>query len=516
MSTTNQPPSSPDSEELVAYLDGELPPDNCRRVERRLSDDEAYRLKLTELEQAWSALDELPHAAARDDFARTTIEMVALTAERESADEIASKSFSGRAAAAAVARSIRRRELLLGICCALLATAGFAAVRSMLPDSNRELIDDLPVVVQLDVLVEVGELDFLRGMYGIDFGSPTDDPSSISAALVPNASSADWDTPASRRAWIEQLPAGSQAELAVKLTRFHSLSPATERDRLRRLEREIAAADDRDQLWATLAAYGQWIKTLTPGKRTELREIESTDERLREVEQLVRQSDRQPQHLSLADEKALQEAILDFVDGRRQQLMQELRRRGVPDHERRVEGRSMAVVALLVIGREIREERVQEFLISRLSPAIQDHMDSLSRRQRTRQLREWCRDALDPRFGPQELEEFFVEGLDNDQREQLLSLPQTEMRAQLEQLYLGSQVGLRGPDWLRDDGPGRFERGGPGPPNRGRRDRFIEDGPPRRGPPPREFDNGQPDRRRSDRRPDGPPPRNAPPPDEPI
>ena len=47
MSTTPSQSESPDTDELVAYLDGELSADECRRVERRLASDADYRRRLT-------------------------------------------------------------------------------------------------------------------------------------------------------------------------------------------------------------------------------------------------------------------------------------------------------------------------------------------------------------------------------------------------------------------------------------------------------------------------------------
>ena len=83
MSTPHSQPDAPDTDELVAYLDGELSADECRRVERRLASDADYRRRLSELEQAWLVLEELPQRTVDDNFARTTIEMVAVEAERD-------------------------------------------------------------------------------------------------------------------------------------------------------------------------------------------------------------------------------------------------------------------------------------------------------------------------------------------------------------------------------------------------------------------------------------------------
>ena len=56
-SVTDPQPERPTHEELVAYLDGELAPEDCRRVEDRLATDDEYRQQLRDLDQAWEAIE---------------------------------------------------------------------------------------------------------------------------------------------------------------------------------------------------------------------------------------------------------------------------------------------------------------------------------------------------------------------------------------------------------------------------------------------------------------------------
>src|SRR3989304_5401659 len=133
MSTSHSQSDAPDTEELVAYLDGELTADECRRVERRLASDADYRRRLTELEQAWSALEALPTATVDDDFARTTIEMVAVAAERDVQEKSATQAASGR-----------RRTYWMMAGGLAIALAAFAAARAFAPNPNDRLIADLP------------------------------------------------------------------------------------------------------------------------------------------------------------------------------------------------------------------------------------------------------------------------------------------------------------------------------------------------------------------------------------
>src|SRR3954466_12203933 len=83
MSSVTDPQPDPAADEIVAYLDGELAPQDCRRVENRLATDEEYRQELHELDRAWEALDVLPVANVDEGFAQTTIELTCVAAEAD-------------------------------------------------------------------------------------------------------------------------------------------------------------------------------------------------------------------------------------------------------------------------------------------------------------------------------------------------------------------------------------------------------------------------------------------------
>lgn len=530
MSTTPLQPDASESDDLVAYLDGELSAEECRRVERRLASDADYRRRLTELEQAWTALDALPPTVVDDDFARTTIEMVCVAAERDVKLESTTQAGADR----------RRRNWWIGGGLAA-ALAAFGATWMFAPNRDRALVADLPVVAQLDVLNDVGDVEFLRGLRKLDIEPPR---SATTDAAV--SSVAEWKTSDDRRAWIEALPPSEKAELAAKLERFEREVTPEARDRLRKLARDIETASDHQQLEATLAAYGAWLQTRSPAERVGLRDRKlSTDERLAKVERLVEQSQRSlRRQLSLDDEKALQDAIFSLVEERRHELVDEVRQRGNPDPEQRIGQRSIALVALAIIGRDMQNERRREELENRLTAPLSDeaqaYLDSLDGWQRWRQLWRWVFEALAPKFRPQNLEEFFAQELNDDQREYLLGLPRAEMQEQLQQMYARSQVGLRdegiprgffrGPagrgPWDRDGGPNDRER------RNGRRSEFDGrrfEGPPGMrgpgrpggppgplGPPPRNGGNGEWRPPPAEGGPFGPPPpgEDGPPPQE--
>ncbi len=517
MSTSPTQSDTPDISELVAYLDGELTADECRRVERRLASDADYRQKLTELEQAWTALESLPTTKVDDDFARTTIEMVTVAAVREAKAQSTSQAVIGR-----------RRKYWMAAGGLAIAMASFAAARVLVPSRDNALVADLPVIEQLDVLTEISDVEYLRGLARLDFAGSTRGTSSATTTTTTTTSAAtasDWQSFDDRADWIESLPAKEKADLSAKFERFEKLMPRPEaQDRLRSLERDVATASDRDQLEATLAAYGEWLQSRTQGEKLKLRERDiSTAERLERAKSLLAETQLAARRqLSLEDEKALQDAILSIVEERRGELVQEIGRQGNPDPERRLGGQPAARVAMVIIGGDLRNEerrgRTIDRLSAHLSPDAQEYLNGLDRGQRGWQLMRWVYEAVGSNVGRQNLEQFFASGLTDDQREILLGLPLSEMNEQLEQMYMRSQVGLREDDSLRRLWRGGFDGRGPqdrgrGGDDRGRRDgrrremdgeRF--DGPPPGPPGPGGPGRGGPGRGGPGGRPPGPPP----------
>src|SRR3954469_14988563 len=96
MSSIAPQPDPQAADEIVAYLDGELPPQDCRRVENRLATDEGYRQDLHELDRAWEALDALPAPTVDDGFAQTTIELACVAAEADLSEHSAATKAANR------------------------------------------------------------------------------------------------------------------------------------------------------------------------------------------------------------------------------------------------------------------------------------------------------------------------------------------------------------------------------------------------------------------------------------
>lgn len=138
-------------EELVAYLDGELSPEQATRIERRMAEDPKYRARLNQLERAWDLLDTLNRAEADDDFVHSTVEMVAVQAVEEGKTQ--------------KLRTVRKRNYgwvaVAGL--VLAATVGtYAAIKHRLERPNRELVRNLPLIERVDDYRNIDNLEFVK------------------------------------------------------------------------------------------------------------------------------------------------------------------------------------------------------------------------------------------------------------------------------------------------------------------------------------------------------------------
>ncbi len=150
----SEQPSTPDSElteQLSAFLDGELTADARQQVEELLARNPQARIELQRLERAWELLDGLPRIELEPSFTETTVEMIAVSVAEGVGEEQGPTS--------------RRRwsfVLVMGSLCLGAALAGFVAVKLAAPDPNSALLGDLPVIENVEHYLQGGDIEFLR------------------------------------------------------------------------------------------------------------------------------------------------------------------------------------------------------------------------------------------------------------------------------------------------------------------------------------------------------------------
>jgi hypothetical protein len=322
-------------EELVAYLDGQLDRQSARQVEQRLASEEPVRRRLQELAQSWDLLDQLPHAVADDAFVRSTVEMVAVAAEQEFAEQQAAEPRR------------RRRRWLWGGCAALaVAIAGYVVAANVWTDPNEKLIRDLSVIENQERYKQAGDVDFLKklneeGLFsdetsdattsreergGNNEGRPAKDEPRANSDPAPTLTGLE--TPSQRRETLEKMTPQEKEDLRTRFDKFNALSP-DEQQRLRRFEEQLNADASRDRLRRIMTQFHEWLKSLSPIERSELLALASAP-RIDQIRSLQHAQEAKlgaqggGPKLSKHDVDVLHDWEADFANNHRKELIADL------------------------------------------------------------------------------------------------------------------------------------------------------------------------------------------------
>jgi hypothetical protein len=269
MATEPENAESSLEEQLVAYLDGELDAEAVRRIEERLASEPEVRDALNRLERTWDLLDELGSTPVGESFTRTTLEMVAIAAEKDV-----------QKAMAEVPQRRRRRFWLVAAGVFAAAAVGFVAVDLALSNSNRHLVDDLPLLENLEEYRQIDDLEFLRLLQ----------EKGLADSLLPAESSVkerpkfDDMTAAEIKNWVSSMPSADKTDLLEKKEKFDTLPPA-EQKKLRELHNEVQKSPDAAELRWIMREYYEWWKNLPPVAKNELSAPAAPQERVKQVEQ---------------------------------------------------------------------------------------------------------------------------------------------------------------------------------------------------------------------------------------
>ncbi len=263
-------------EQLVAYLDGELDVAVARQIEASLADDPRLHGRLRDLDRTWGLLGQLETDAVSHDFTRSTLELVAAAGEADR-----------KRAVNPWRRALRLALLVIGL--AVSGAAGFFIVTVVRPDPNRGLLEDLPVLENLDYYRAAQSLEFLGLLYRSDAFSedpPADDE--------PDSRWIRFEPPEVARRRIEGMSPAEKERLRARREQFAALD-AAEQTHLRRLHEDLAADPEAEALWAVAERYFEWLKPLPPFVRAELLALPPV-ERVERVERLRRRGPQLSRH----------------------------------------------------------------------------------------------------------------------------------------------------------------------------------------------------------------------------
>ena len=156
--------------DLVAYLDGELDDATLKDIEQTLAKSPPARHDVDMLVRTWDLLDELGRPSVTEEFAAKTLSNI-------HAEEQRAPWYRGSWIEVIHSDRARRGAILAGWAAGLacVAAAGFLLTNRWIPSDSRILVEELPVIENLDLYANVGSIEFLKALHS-EVGSFDDQP----------------------------------------------------------------------------------------------------------------------------------------------------------------------------------------------------------------------------------------------------------------------------------------------------------------------------------------------------
>lgn len=139
-------------EDLVAYLDGELDEERTQAMERLLAQNPQARHEVDMLTRTFSLLDSLPRLSASSEFSQQTMEIVR--------SDASPPTMRDRAWYRNARRGIVVASWVVGLL--LAGMTGYYSAEYFFPKERPELVQELPVIENLDAYSDVRNIDFLK------------------------------------------------------------------------------------------------------------------------------------------------------------------------------------------------------------------------------------------------------------------------------------------------------------------------------------------------------------------
>ncbi|MCC7337522.1 MAG: hypothetical protein IT422_20715, partial [Pirellulaceae bacterium] len=254
-----------DDETLVAYLDNELSPAQRQRIEASLPVEPELRRRLAELQSSWELLGDLPSPSPRRDLTQTTIAMVSLSLEQEA--RTWSRWLSDN------------RFVVVGLGGLIMMLVGAASSRALTQYMTRQILANLPSIVDFPALQNIDSTEFLHALSQIDdlviAAGPQAERGLIGDGRVP----AEIDQ---RRSWVERLKEDSRGRLESNLVEYRRL-PESQQEVRKRIADEIYADGSRTESYlSVIRAYNSILERWGTKPRAMLQEM-SIDQRIEEI-----------------------------------------------------------------------------------------------------------------------------------------------------------------------------------------------------------------------------------------
>lgn len=247
--------SADQREDLVAYLDGELPDGKAQQIDQVLARSEVARYEVEALARTWELLDVLPTPKAPPEFTERTMTTLKVA---EVPFDITEQPWFG---------PLKKVAIVCVWIAALGASGwfGFRITNEWVANPTRQMLEDLPTLQKLDLYQEVESIDFL------DKISRIFDETSITSNPTAGVVSIDAKTIPERHDLIVKMSKIERDRLQRNVVTFQQLR-AEEQDHYRQLNNQIEEEKKKGRhLSSIMQTYSAWLQTLSPSQREDLR-----------------------------------------------------------------------------------------------------------------------------------------------------------------------------------------------------------------------------------------------------
>lgn len=263
-------------ERLVAYLDGELDPDERKELEIQLGRDAELRSRLRTLQDGWDLLDALPLATPSPVLLESTLRMAAIEATGQG-----HRDASGQYQRIHGLRRLSASKTLWVCLLSLVGfTAGAVAVRIADHVRFQNQLRQLPVAMYVDAYLHGADLELMRSLMQMPQWQQAvaiaDQLGEWNFGLQRSISRA---TPEQRQQMLPELPIEDQQVVTETWQRFEQLGDQ-EKQAVLKVAQQVSVQSDAEPLLATMARFAHWWQTLPPIEKDD---IASSDPQQREA-----------------------------------------------------------------------------------------------------------------------------------------------------------------------------------------------------------------------------------------
>lgn len=271
--------SAEQRDDLVAYLDGELPDTKAQDIDKVLARSEVARHEVEALARTWEMLDVLPTPKAPPEFTERTMTTLKVAEVPFDITEQPWFAYLKRAAVAAV------WIVVLGVSGLL----GYQVTNEWIENPSKQMLTDLPTLQNLDLYQEVESFDFLDKLQKNKVFDEATDKAGSAGAATRSAIVAGRKSLVERHDQVVKMSQVERDRLQRNLTSFQKL-PADKQAQYRELNNQL---DENKQTGGHLAGlldtYSAWLHTLTPSQRDELKAATESNRKIALVQKFKEQ-----------------------------------------------------------------------------------------------------------------------------------------------------------------------------------------------------------------------------------